>query len=163
MPCKGSIKMIEELKEWLSFIVGKKLKSVYGLIYFFAVGDTNHPQELQVVFEAAMIKKISCSSDGATMLIQDSPMIESELGEYGKQLIRDISDMPPFERVIGEELHGVDIITSGVEQGVVGLRFKFSNSKKIDILTLGDEISFYEMTPLKIIEEEGLSFLSIYE
>lgn len=90
-------------------------------------------------------------------------MIESELGEYGKQLIRDISDMPPFERVIGEELHGLDIISSGVEQSVVGLRFKFSNSKKIDILTLGDEISFYEITPLKIIEEEGLSFLSIYE
>lgn len=58
MLCKGSINMIEELKEWLSFIVGKKLESVCGLIYFFEVGDTNHPQELQVIFEAAVIKKL---------------------------------------------------------------------------------------------------------
>lgn len=155
--------MLKSLKEWLSSIVGENLKSVYGLIYIYETEDINHPQELQVIFETGLIKKISCSSNGSSLLIQDSPMIESDLGEYGKQVIKDISDMPVFDDVIGEELQDLEVINSEVEKGIVGLRFQFSNSKNIDILTLGDEISFYKSTPINIIEGEGISFQSISE
>lgn len=155
--------MLKSLKEWFSSIVGKNLKSVYGLIYIYETEDINHPQELQVIFETGLIKKISCSSNGSSLLIQDLPMIESDLGEYGKQLIKDISDMPVFVDVIGEELQNLEVINSEIEQSIVGLRFQFSNSKNIDILTLGDEISFYKSTPMNIIDEEGISFQSISE
>lgn len=155
--------MLKILKEWISSILGKKLKSVYGLIYIYETEDINHPQELKFIFETGLIKKISCASDGSTLLIQDTPIIESDLAEYGKQLIKDISDIPAFNDLIDEELHDIEIINSEIEQSIVGLKFQFSNSKVINILTLGDEISFYKNIPVNLIEDERLSFLSIKE
>lgn len=155
--------MLKDLKEWFSSISGKKLNYVYGLIYIYDSEDFSHPQELQVIFEMGLVKKISCSSDGSTLLLQDSPMVECDLGEYGKQVIKDISDISVFRNVIGEELQGLKVISSDVEQSIIGLSFHFSNSKFINILTIGDEISFYRNIPINIMEEEGINFLSIDE
>lgn len=153
--------MIKTLKKWFDNIVGKKLNFIYGLIYIYETKDIDHPQELQIIFDDKIIKKISCAPDGSSIRIDDSPMIGSDLGEYGKQSIIDISNIPIFHKAIGRTLENIEIIKSETEQCIVGVRFEFYDSIIINILTLGDEISYYNVIPSIIIKDERLVFISI--
>jgi hypothetical protein len=153
--------MFQTIEEWFRSIIGKKLNAIYGLIYIYLTEDINHPQELQIIFENEITRKISCGSDGSTLRIDNSPMIESDLGEYGKQLIMDISNVPVFQQAVGEKLEKLEVIESKREQCIVGINLKFSNSIIINILTIGDEISYYTSIPLSIVEDEELIFLPI--
>ncbi|WP_145489887.1 hypothetical protein [Yersinia rohdei] len=153
--------LFDGIREWGNSIVGKQLKCVRGLIHILDVEDIEHPQQLLLIFEGGEGRVISCASDGSTLLLRDVAMVESDLGEYGKQVIKDISEMDSFSEIIGKELHSLSAVYSKSEECMIGLNFYFSGCGSINILNLGDEISIYKKIPEGILYEEGISFIPI--
>lgn len=153
--------LYDNISEWGSSIIGKRFKSVWGLVYVLDVEDIEHPQALQIIFDGGLLKTISCASDGAKLLLRDVPMVESDLGEYGKQIIKDISINSIFGDAIDKELCRLSIIYSETEQGIIGLNFYFSNFVTINVINLGDEINIYGEIPKNILNEERISFTEV--
>jgi hypothetical protein len=138
----------KESHDWGIGIIGNRLKSVQGLVYMLHVEDIEHPQELFFEFEGAGIsRKISCGQDGSSLVVCNKPMIDGDLGEYGKQIIKDISQhsifniqYSIFNGLIGQKLSCFNAIYSEIEQCVIGFSFIFYNYGQISLLNLGDEI-----------------------
>lgn len=42
---------LTDVHEWGNSIVGKPLRSAYGLIHTLDIEDIEHPQQLQLIFE----------------------------------------------------------------------------------------------------------------
>uniref|UniRef100_UPI0036D7E049 hypothetical protein n=1 Tax=Photorhabdus sp. RM322S TaxID=3342825 RepID=UPI0036D7E049 len=152
----------KEAHDWGMGIIGSRLKSVQGLVYMLHVEDIEHPQELFFEFEGADIsRKISCGQDGSSLVVCSKPMIESDLGEYGKQIIKDISQHSIFNRLIGQKLSCFNAIYSEIEQCVIGFSFIFYNYGQISLLNLGDEIYIYNDIPECIFLEEKITLVKI--
>lgn len=149
------------IREWGDSIIGKPLKSVCGLIHTLDVEDIEHPKQLQIIFDKGGNRTISCSSDGSALLLHDVAMVESDLGEYGKQTIKDLSEKPVFSDLISKELCGLNVVYSETEECMIGLNFCFNNYGSVNIINLGDEINIYKEIPEDIQGEEGISFIQI--
>lgn len=155
--------MINPLKkyhEWNRDVVGKKLLEVNGLIYVFETSDFDHPQQLQLVFaEAEKMEVMKCGKDGSVLELTDYPMQEKNLGEYGKELIFDISRRDPFVNFIGKTLLKVFLVFSTVEDAYIGMKLYFEDSLNLFILNIGDEINILESLPSSYEKSEGIKYL----
>ncbi|NRN29310.1 hypothetical protein [Photorhabdus heterorhabditis] len=152
----------KEAHDWGVGIIGNRLKSVQGLVYILHVEDIEHPQELLFEFEGAGVsRKISCSQDGSSLVVCNKPMLESDLGEYGKQIIKDISQHPIFNELIGRKLSRFNAIYSEIEQCVIGFNFIFYSYGQISLLNLGDEIYIYNDIPECIFLEGRITLVNI--
>lgn len=82
--------LIQQYRVWARRVLGKKLISVKGIIYIFETPDLEHPQLLQFnFFHANNATSFRCGKDGSSLELTDSPLQETDLGEYGKELIMD--------------------------------------------------------------------------
>lgn len=152
---------LTDVHEWGNSIVGKPLRSAYGLIHTLDIEDIEHPQQLQLIFEGGGNGTISCASNGSALVLRDVAMVESDLGEYGKQIIKDLSGWHVFSGLINKELLSLSAIHSKTEEGVIGLAFYFNAYGNINIINLGDEINVYKHIPEDIQHEEDISFIEV--
>ena len=149
-------------QKWISGCIGKELSVVKGLIYVFDAPDFNHPQQLQLVFgEGGEIAKFRCGSNGSRLEISYSPLKEKELGEYGKEVIIDLSGFPMFINCIGKILLKACLIYSLMEDDCVGIKLLFEGDYGLLIMNVGDEINVLDCFSLSYEQEEGLEYYEL--
>ncbi|MEB6380844.1 hypothetical protein MXM41_18205 [Leclercia adecarboxylata] len=153
------INPLENYEEWTLEVVGKKLLGINGLIYILEDPDFDHPQQLQLVFsKTGIADSLKCGKDGSTLELTDHPMQEKDLGEYGKEIIIDISHINPFVKFIGKTLSKVFLIFSSAEDAYVGLRLNFEDNFSLFIMNIGDEINIFECLPKSFEQNEGITY-----
>jgi len=152
----------EIYQEWCRDVIGKKLFEVNGLIYVLDAPDLDRPQRLQFIFSGINQEvNIRCGKDGATLELSKLPMQESDLGEYGKELIMSMSSSRLFQRYIGRKVSGVFPIYSDAEKTIIGIKLVFDGELSLIIINFGDEINIFDSLPSLYEQEEGINYLDI--
>ncbi|MDM2736340.1 hypothetical protein OGY35_13285 [Citrobacter sp. Ct235] len=143
-------------------VVGQKLQNVNGLIYVYDVPDLGAPQQLQLVFFSENQSVVfRCGLDGASLELTDSPMQENDLGEYGKEVIMDLSNSCLFQKVIGKTLLRFNVIYSEIEQKVIGAKLVFDEGLTLIIINLGDEIKVFDSLPMEYERDEKINYIDV--
>ena len=133
-----------QYKKWASYVIGERLLEVKGVIYFFETPDLEHPQQLQLIFSnTEKAFSFRCGKDGSTLELTDSPVQENDLGEYGKEIIMDISSSMSFVDCIGNPLLKVYSIFSSIEGAYIGVKLVFDGDLNLIVLNIGDEINIF--------------------
>jgi hypothetical protein len=154
--------LLEIYQEWGRDVIGKELFNVNGLVYVYETPDLEHPQQLQLIF-SCINREISfrCGKDGATLALTELPMQESDLGEYGKEVIMSMSESCLFCRYLGRIVSKVSVIYSDAEKAIVGIKLVFDGELDLIIINLGDELNIFDSFPLQYEQEEGIHYLEI--
>lgn len=136
------INSLGQYQVWVSHVIGERLSGVRGLIYVFEKPDFEHSQQLQFIF-SNMENKASfrCGKDGSTLEVTDFPVQGNDLGEYGKEVIMDISNLPLFVDCIGKSLLKVYAIFSSVEDAYIGIKLVFESGLSLIAINVGDELN----------------------
>jgi len=154
-----TVYQIEEFKGWLLNIIGRKLIFVQALIHVYEGNENiSSPQELQLSFESKIRGKLKCGSDGESIVLDSTELKPSDLGEYGKQIVKDISNLSCWQKVIGSPLKEVHLLESMREFCLMGIKFTFENDLSVVMVNLGDEIFIYESLPEEIVQEEEIRY-----
>ncbi|WP_409308718.1 hypothetical protein [Pectobacterium sp. B1J-3] len=156
------IKSLGQYQKWASSVIDEHLLDVRGLIYVFDKPDFYHPQKLQFIFSnTEKLFSFMCSKDGSSLELTDSPIQESDLGEYGKEIIMDLSNITLFIDYIGKRLLEIYSIFSSVEDAFVGIKFVFEGDLNLIIVNLGDEINIFNSLPPLYEHDEGIKYQSL--
>ncbi|MBA5235547.1 hypothetical protein H2Y54_03125 [Pectobacterium aroidearum] len=136
---------LAQYQEWTSYVIGERLSGVKGVIHFFETPDLEHPQQLQLIFSRTE-KAVSfrCGKDGSTLELTGSPVQENDLGEYGKEIIMDLSSSMSFVDYIGKFLLTVYSIFSSVEDAYIGIKLVFEGDMNLIVVNIGDEINIFD-------------------
>ncbi|MEI7369018.1 hypothetical protein WCT94_15420 [Pectobacterium sp. 1950-15] len=135
---------LAQYQEWTSYVIGERLSGVKGVIYFFETPDLEHPQQLQLIFSnTEKAFSFRCGKDGSTLELTDSPVQENDLGEYGKEIIMDVSSSMSFVDYIGKPLLKVYSIFSSIEDAYIGVKLVFDGDLNLIVLNIGDEINIF--------------------
>lgn len=152
----------EIYQEWGRDVTGDKLCGVNGLVYIYEAPDLDHPQQLQLIFSGINRGgSFRCGKDGATLALTELPMQESDLGEYGKEVIMNMSDSYSFYRYIGRVVSKVFAIYSDTEKTIIGVKLVFDGGHDLIIINLGDELNIFNSLPLQYVQEECIDYLEI--
>ena len=158
----NSIQYQSEFKHWAVDIIGKKLHSVWGLIYTYnGKKDYRNPQAIDVHFDKAISGRLFCHSNGSSLGWESERSKENDLGKYGKEKLENISFNSLWRGVIGKTLTKIQLLESSIDHYCIGLKFSFDNSLSIHVMNLGDELFTYKNIPLEILEQEKFRCLHI--
>lgn len=153
---------LDKYQEWTRDVIGEKLLGVRGLIYALETPDYGHPQQLQFIFsQVGKINNLKCGKDGSTLELSDRPLRENDLGEYGKEMIVDISSMPPFINYLEKRLLKVSLVFSSLEDAVIGIKLIFEDSLSLFIMNIGDELNILESLSSSYEEDEGIKYQQV--
>ena len=143
-------------------VVGQKLQNVNGLIYVYDVPDLGAPQQLELIFLGEN-KNIAfkCGQDGASLELINSPMQEKDLGEYGKEIIMDLSNSSLFQEVIGKTLCRFYMVYSETEQKVIGTKLVFDDGLTLVIVNFGDEIKVFDSLSMDYERDEKINYVDV--
>lgn len=150
-----------EAAQVLRVIVGKRLLGVLALIYVYEEEEHFPPQALMLLYEGDRRLKLTCGSDGASLEWSDGELVETDLGEYGEEVVRDFGRLPQWQGKIGRKLAGSKYIYSEREKRVIGLELLFIDEPSVKIMNLGDELYVFEDIPHAVFQEQELEFHSI--
>ncbi|WP_431022262.1 TMV resistance protein N-like [Erwinia rhapontici] len=153
------INPLGKCQEWARCVIGEKLSEVRGLIYVLDKPDFEYPQQLQLVF--ANIKKpvsFKCGKDGSNLDVTYFPIQENDLGEYGKEVVMDMSHFPLFVNYLDKILVEVNLIFSAVESSYIGLKLFFEGYLSLMIVNIGDEMNILESFPTSYEKDEGIEY-----
>ena len=152
----------ERYQELARNVVGQKLQSVNGLIYVYDAPDLGSPQQLQLVFcDTYQNIVCRCGLDGASLELIDSPMQEKDLGEYGKEVIMDLSNSYLFQKAFGKILLKFYVICSEIEQQIIGVKLVFDEGFKLVIINLGDEIKVFNSLLREYERDEKIYYIDV--
>ncbi len=140
-------------------IIGCKLISVIALIYVHNGEEMFPPQELLLNFESNKRLKLVCSSDGESLVWNSGELKITNLGEYGEEIVKDISNLPYCNPLVGCVVTNVELIKSS-DECLIGLKFLFEKLSLV-IANLGDEIFISETFSEQIINEEKMTYHNI--
>lgn len=153
------INPLGKYQEWALDVVGKKLLGVNGLIYFLETPDFDHPQQLQFIFsQVAKVNNLKCGRDGSTLELTERTLQENDLGEYGKEIIFDISHMHPFMNFLEKKLLKVFLVFSSIEDAFIGIKLIFEDHLSLFIMNIGDEINILESLSSSYEQDEGIKY-----
>lgn len=152
----------EQFRNWLRIIIGRKLITIQGLIYVKDGEEkTSSPQELFLSFDSGVQGKLKCGSDGESLVWDMQELEAVDLGEYGDEVVRDLSYLSCWKNLIGHLLVDVKLIKSLRGSYLMGLLFSFDNDLSIVVVNLGDEIYMFESLPKEIAQEEEIRYFPI--
>jgi len=153
------INPLGQYQEWVSHVIGKRLSGVRGLIYVFETPDFEHPQQLQFIFSnTENIASFRCGKDGSTLEVTDFPVQGVDLGEYGKEVIMDLSNLPLFVDCIGKSLLKVYSIFSSVENAYIGIKLVFESGLCLIAINVGDELNISDFLSSSYEHDEGIKY-----
>jgi hypothetical protein len=143
-------------------VVGQRLRNVNGLIYVYDVPDLESPQQIELIFFGENKKiALKCGQDGASLELINSPIQENDLGEYGKEVIMDLSNSSLFHKVIGKKLFKFYVIHSEIEQKFIGTKLVFDEGVTLVIVNLGDEINVFDSLPMDYERDEKINYVDV--
>lgn len=150
--------LLRSLIKWLYSIIGQKLAGVIALIHVYDEHEDNEsPQAIYLKFENDLGGNLECASDGESILYSPKLPAETDLGEYGKEILKDISNTELWCECVGSSLVSSFVLFANGNVSI-GVRLIFQSGKSIDIVNLGDEIYIYNFLPRHIVEEENITF-----
>ena len=153
------INLLRDYSEWAPKVIGQELSLVEALVYIFDKPDLQHPQQLQLSFLGiGSVGSFKCSKDGSSLELIDASMQEKDLGEYGKEVVVDVSLLPSFINYLKKTLLSIALIFSSVESSYIGVKFIFEGQLDLIIVNLGDEINVLESLPLSYEKDEGIIY-----
>ncbi|GAB7196811.1 hypothetical protein [Dickeya oryzae] len=151
--------MSENHKTYIKKAVGEKLLEVKGLIYYFDKPDFEHPQQLQLVFSNLDgVVSFRCDKHGSTLELTGYPIQEADLGEYGKEVIIDISNSKFFSNYIGRVLLAVYSVFSSIDDACIGIKLVFDGALSLIVVNIGDEINIFDYLLSSFESEEGVKY-----
>lgn len=137
----------------------KKFSGVKGLIYVLETPNFEHPQQLQFIFlQAEKVDGLKCGKDGSTLELTERYLQENDLGEFGKEIIVDISHIHPFMNYLEKTLLKVFLVFSSVEDAFIGIMLIFEDHLSLFIMNIGDEINILESLPSSYEQDEGIKY-----
>lgn len=89
-------------------------------------------------------------------------MQENDLGEYGKEIVMNMSNSSMFQRYIGDVLSKVFLIHSGIEETIIGIKLFFENKLNLIILNQGDEINVFDSLSSQYEKEENINYVDVF-
>ncbi|MDE8756042.1 hypothetical protein PZA22_16270 [Pectobacterium polaris] len=153
------IKFLGKYRRWASSVINERLLGVRGLVYELDTPDFYHPQKLQFIFSNPEgLVNFVCGKDGSTLELTDSPIHESDLGEYGNEVIMDMSKFALFIDYAGKELLETYSIFSSIENSYVGIKLVFEGDLNLILVNVGDEINIFNSLPLSYEYDEGIKY-----
>ena len=148
-----------QYQEWASHVVGERLSGVRGLIYVFETPDVEHPQQLQFVFSnTESVIGFRCGRDGSTLEVTNFPVQGNDLGEYGKEIIMDLSSSTLFVDYIGKSLLKIYSIFSLIENSYIGIKLGFESGLNLNVVNVGDEINICDSFSSSYEHDEGIKY-----
>lgn len=94
-------------------------------------------------------------------MLVNSPIQENDLGEYGKEIIMDLSNSLLFQKVIGKTLCRFYVVYSEIEQKVIGTKLVFDEGLTLVIANLGDEIKAFDSLPMDYERDEKINYIDV--
>lgn len=149
-------------QEWTCCVIGEKLSVVRGLIYILDKPEIEHPQQLQLVFSNnEKSVNFKCGKDGSSLELTYIPLQENDLGEYGKEVIIDISHRPLFVHLLEKILIEVSLVFSSMENNYIGVKLVFEGCLSLIIVNIGDEINILDSFPISYEKDEGIKYYKL--
>ncbi|MGL6019848.1 MAG: hypothetical protein ACRC0C_14525 [Gibbsiella quercinecans] len=146
-------------QEWANHVIGERLSGVRGLIYVFETPDFEHPQQLQFIFSnTESIASFRCGKDGSTLDVTDFPVQGNDLGEYGKEIIMDVSNSTFFFDYIGKSLLKAYSIFSSIEDSYIGIKLVFESGLSLIVVNVGDELNISDSLSSSYEHDEGIKY-----
>ncbi|MFP1817566.1 hypothetical protein ACLEC2_17535 [Lonsdalea quercina] len=146
-------------QEWANHVIGKRLSGVRGLIYVFETPDFEHPQQLQFIFSnTESIASFRCGKDGSTLEVTDFPVQGNDLGEYGKEIIMDVSNSTFFVDYIEKSLLKAYSIFSSIEDAYIGIKLVFESGLSLIVVNVGDELNISDSLSSSYEHDEGIKY-----
>ncbi|RLM02085.1 hypothetical protein BIY27_25890 [Gibbsiella quercinecans] len=146
-------------QEWANHVIGERLSGVRGLIYVFETPDFEHPQQLQFIFSnTESIASFRCGKDGSTLDVTDFPVQGNDLGEYGKEIIMDVSNSTFFVDYIGKSLLKAYSIFSSIEDSYIGIKLVFESGLSLIVVNVGDELNISDSLSSSYEHDEGIKY-----
>ncbi|BBA35855.1 uncharacterized protein sS8_3923 [Methylocaldum marinum] len=147
---------LKKLIEWLNKIAGQRLTGVLALIYVYDDReDNNSPQAIYLEFDNNLHGCVRCASDGESIEYDSNAPAEIDLGRYGNEILKYISNQGPWRECVGEKLNDSFVLIAD-NNVCMGVRLLFQSGKSVDIVNLGDELYVYDFLPESIVAEEHI-------
>lgn len=144
---------INQICSLLREVVGYRLLSVIALLHTFeGEKDFSSPQELLLVFENNSQVRLRCDQDGESIIVDNEAPTESNLEEYGQNILYNYSNDNEIEFGIGKKVKQIELIVS--DNIVFGVSIFYDTACSLTLLNLGDELYVYDEFPKYIVEEE---------
>lgn len=137
------IRQEDSTENWLKSLHGQEFRSVEALVYVYGdVENIEHPQAVSLKFSLSESNIIECDSDGDSIKVSRGNIVESDLEEFGREVIKDFSTHEIWSKFIGKRVSSSFLIES-VGQVKAGIGFEFEDGNSIYILNLGDELFIF--------------------
>lgn len=155
------ISSLEKMKAWARESINKEIESICGLIYSLDSPDLDAPQRLQIKFSGSNENfQLFCGKDGSTLAIERGTLKNRDLGEYGKEVVTDISNIEPYSHYVRLTPSNFHSILSKGENTIVGVKLSFNNKTNIFLINAGDELLFTSLNPFESTDY-NISFIDL--
>jgi len=143
------------LQEKLGKALGHTLRKIVGSMHRLGTeGRSDAPLCLWLFFETLPVFRLTGTSEGWGMQIDNTLPEPVDLGESGEIILCDISRSSIFGQGIGHALRAVWSVHSPPQGEMIGVRLDFGQSVKPLILNWGDELYVAEHYPADAREDE---------
>lgn len=137
------IRQEDSTENWLKSLHGQEFRSVEALVYVYGdVENIEHPQAVSLKFSLSEPSIIECASDGDSIKVSRGEIVESNLEEFGSEIIKDFSTHEIWSNFIGKRVSSSFLFESA-GQVKTGIGLEFEDGKSIHILNLGDELFIF--------------------
>lgn len=138
------IQMQNDITVWLQQLSGQELRSVNALLFIFdGVEEIDHPQAVSLTFSTSENCVLKCASDGESMQFSRELLMNNDMGEFGKQLVRDVSACTTWHECIDKQVFKTYLLESECDK-IVGVGFSFDSEISIFVMNLGDELYIFD-------------------
>ncbi len=128
-----------------------------GLIYVFGVHDFEHLQQLHFIFSNTEGEaSFKCGKDASTLEVTKKPVKESNMGEYGREVVVDVSNTKNFFNYIGRCLLKTYSIFSLVENSYIGIKLVFESGLILIVIKVDGEINISESLSSSFEHDQGI-------
>jgi hypothetical protein len=116
---------------------------------------------LSLKFSLTGYGKFKCSYDGSSINWQEGEPHESDMDEFGSQVVENLSESQLWQRVLNKVLVGAELLYSSIEDTFIGVKLSFDGGSSVSIINLGDELYVYQDIPEEVIIDQGITCSSI--
>jgi len=153
-----------KLRKGLKFLLGKPLKKVIASVFSYqGILNMESPQALLLQFEENHQLVFYPAPDGVSLDCGHKTLSPLNLGQYGQEIIQEISPLNFWQYALGQVLIEAYILFSHVEENAVGIKMYFNNSIII-IINCGDEMYVWDEEHFReVFKNENISEMNVYQ
>ncbi len=145
---------MQNIKNLFNKTLSRRLLSVFVLTHAMDDEvDLSSIESLLLLFEDNYQLRIGCDLDGESILIDNKTPSESDMKEYGRNVLYNISSHEQIKSAIGETIDFIEVIVEG--DIMFGVSMRFNDFCCITAINLGNELYLYNDIPSKILAEGG--------